>query len=60
MFSIMKENEPSHSKICLRTYADSEGIDQPAMSDHGLYCPLTEIMYEWRAKARMILCACAE
>ena len=34
-----------------------------AQSDQGLHCPLTIIGYyrtnEWRAKARMIFCACA-
>ena len=34
---------PRHSKTCLRACADSEGPDQ----------------YGWRAKALMILCACA-
>ena len=29
-------------KMCLQTYADNEGPDQPAQSSQGLCCPLTE------------------
>ena len=53
------------AKMCLRAYADSEGPDQSAhpWSDQGLRCPLTESLshykiYQWRANARMRLCAC--
>ena len=57
---------PRHAKICLRAYADSDGPDQPALSaqsNQGIHCSPTEIvysiMYEWRGKARMLLCAYA-
>ena len=38
---------PRHVKMCLRSYADSEGPDPPAhrvsaQSDQGLYSPLKE------------------
>ena len=59
-------NRPHHAKMCLRAYADSEGSDQPAHPRsliRAFTVPNRIIvyyrMYEYRATARMILCACA-
>ena len=56
---------PRHAKMYFRAYANSEGLDQSA-HPHSLirafpvFLPSHEDyrMYEWRAKVRMILCAC--
>ena len=55
-----------HATMYLRAYADSEGPDQPAHLRRLIRPSLSAKriigyyrMYEWRAKARMILCVCA-
>ena len=54
---------PRQAKSCLWSYVNREVPDQPAHPPHGLYRPLTvigyHILYEWKAKARAILHACA-
>ena len=62
-------NGPRHAKTCLRAYAGNEGPDQPA-HPHILIRTLLSAslsaniigyyrVFQWRANARMRLCACA-
>ena len=62
----IKPNQMFYLKACLRAYVDSEGPDQPVHSRNLIRPSLLANrfieyyrIYEWRAKARMILCACA-
>ena len=38
-YQIIK-HEPSHEKMCLMSYANNKGADQPAQSDQRLCCSL--------------------
>ena len=40
VFALVLVYEPGHEKMCLMSYANNKGADQPAQSDQRLCCSL--------------------